>query len=195
MTQVKDRKKRRMVLAFVLAGLLVLGILLGVFIHGQAMRQLYPLRYGEQVEKWAAEYGLDPYMVYAFIRTESSFEPKAESSAGARGLMQMTEDTFDWIKGRIAPEEALSYDDLYQPEHSIRFGCYYLYISLERYGGDLSTAAAAYHSGWGTVDRLLEAGENSSGGETLESFPFTQMSHYVDKINKCYQKYLKIYAE
>ena len=57
-------------------------------------RLLYPRKYSRQVEQWAAEYELDPLLVYAFIRTESGFDPAATSSVEARGLMQMTEETF-----------------------------------------------------------------------------------------------------
>ncbi len=153
-------------------------------------RHSYPLRYTAEVERWAGEYGLDPYLVYSVIRTESSFDPSAQSSAGAIGLMQMTSDTFDWIKSRIAEDEPLVFEDLYQPGNAIRFGCCYLAISLERYGGDVPTAAAAYHSGWGTVDGLLA----ESGGEVLSEFPYRQMSHYVDKINRSYETYLRLYA-
>ena len=72
--------------------------------------------------------------------------------------MQITEQTFDWIKGKIAPEEPLTFDDLYDPETNIRFGSYFVSCCLLRYQDDLSTAAAAYHSGWGTVDALLATG-------------------------------------
>ena len=59
----------------------------------KADQLLYPRKYSQQVEQWAAEYGLDPLLVYAFIRTESGFDPAATSSVDARGLMQMTEET------------------------------------------------------------------------------------------------------
>ena len=71
----------------------------------------YPLKYTEYVEKEAAANGVDPLLIYAVIRTESGFDPGAESSVGARGLMQITEVTFDWIKSKIAPGEDLTFDD------------------------------------------------------------------------------------
>lgn len=155
----------------------------------------YPLDYDELVDEWAEEYGVDPYLVFAIIRTESGFNPDADSSAGARGLMQMTEETFDWIKGKIAPEEELVFQSLYSPDISIRFGVYFMSLCLERYGGDISTAAAAYHSGWGTVDGLLEDSGNTEDGVALTRFPYTQMGHYVNKINNSYDKYQELYAD
>ena len=79
----------------------------------------------------------------------------------------------------------MTFDSLYEPEVSIRFGCYYLHLCLVRYGGDVPTAAAAYHSGWGTVDTLLEKAEHSADGVTLQGFPYNQMNHYVYKITAC----------
>ena len=160
----------------------------------EADRLLYPRKYSRQVEQWAAEYELDPLLVYAFIRTESGFDPAATSSVEARGLMQMTEETFIWLRSKIAPDEGLLFANLYDPETSIRFGCYYLHLCMERYNGDVATAAAAYHSGWGTVDALLQMEEHSADGETLQGFPYNQMNHYVKKITSCYARYQRIYA-
>ena len=159
-----------------------------------AERILYPRKYEATVEQWAQTYDLDPLLVDAFIRTESGFDPQATSSVDARGLMQMTEETFIWLRSKIAPDEGLVFANLYDPETSIRFGCYYLHLCMERYKGDVATAAAAYHSGWGTVDALLQIEEHSSDGETLQGFPYNQMNHYVKKITSGYANYQRIYA-
>ena len=160
----------------------------------QGQRLLYPRKYQTLVDQWAQTYELDPLLVDAFIRTESGFDPDATSAVEARGLMQMTEETFLWLRSKIAAEEDLTFGDLYDPAVSIRFGCYYLHLCMVRYKGDVSTAAAAYHSGWGTVDQLLQMEEHSADGETLEGFPYNQMHHYVNKITACYQTYQRLYA-
>lgn len=160
----------------------------------EVARTKHPLKYTEEVERWSAEYGLDPLLVYAVILTESGFKPAAESSAGARGLMQMTSDTFDWVKTKIAPEEDITFDHLFAPDTSIRFGTAFLSMCLERYGGDISTAAAAYHSGMGTVDELLQVAQYSEDGIRLHEFPHRNMSHYVNKINNNYDKYRELYG-
>ena len=164
-------------------------------VRRQVEQRLYPRKYNDLVEQYAAEYDLDPLLVYSFIRTESGFDPGATSSVDARGLMQMTEETFIWLRSKIAPDEGLLFANLYDPETSIRFGCYYLHLCMERYNGDVATAAAAYHSGWGTVDALLQMEEHSADGETLQGFPYNQMNHYVKKITSCYARYQRIYAE
>ena len=59
---------------------------------------LYPVRYEEIVGKEANEYDLDPALVYAVIRAESSFREEVVSNKGAYGLMQITEPTFEWLQ-------------------------------------------------------------------------------------------------
>ena len=177
----------------VILALAVVGIILFSAFREQIEQWEYPIQYQEYVDYYAGKYGLDPLTLYAFIRTESNFDPMAESSAGARGLMQITEDTFDWIKSRIAPTEALTFDDLYDPEVNIRFGSYFVAYCLLQYG-DLSTAAAAYHSGLGTVGELLANPDYSADGQTLDEFPYPQMRRYVQKITDSYETYKEIYA-
>ncbi len=155
----------------------------------------YPIQYSEYVTYYADKYDIDPLMLYAFIRTESNFDPMADSDAGARGLMQITEVTFDWIKSKIAPTENLTFEDLYDPETNIRFGSYFVSYCLLRYQDDLPTSAAAYHSGLGTVDKLLAQAEYSDDGKTLDHYPYPQMRLYVKKITSSYQRYQEIYTE
>lgn len=178
------------------AGVIVLGLVVvaGILALGPGRKAIHPVKYGDIVEKWAAEYGVDPLLIFAVIQTESGFDPEAESNVGARGLMQVMDETFSWIKGRIAPDEDLSFDDMYDPETAIRFGTYLWAISLQRYGGDISTAAAAYHSGWGTVDGLLKKADYTQDGVTLHTFPYKQMRNYVKKIDHNYQEYHALYG-
>ena len=142
------------------------------------------------VEKYSEEFGLDKYLLLAFIKTESGFNPNAISNANAIGLTQITNEAFEWIKLKLCPNEDVVFEDLYNPETSIRFGAYYISRCLERYNNHLSTAAAAYHSGWGTVDKLLK----DSDKRYLEEFPYKQMNNYVYKINKSYNAYMELYT-
>ena len=190
----RRRRQKRMRRLALLLVLVICAALLLPNLWGKAERLLYPRKYEALVDQWAETYSLDPLLVDAFIRTESGFDPQATSTVNARGLMQMTEETFIWLRSKIAPDEELTFADLYKPEVSIRFGCYYLHLCMERYKGDVATAAAAYHSGWGTVDALLQMEEHSADGETLQGFPYNQMNHYVKKITSCYAAYKRIYA-
>ena len=119
----KQQRRRRMVRRLVALCLaVVLTVCVVPPLCNRAEQLLYPRKYEQLVEKWAADYELDPLLVYAFIRTESGFDPQATSSVDARGLMQMTEETFLWMRSKIAPEEPLTFADLYSPDTAIRFG-------------------------------------------------------------------------
>lgn len=196
MTRRQQKYRTRHPLLRWLAVLLALGILLvSVFFRSRIARAEYPCRYSEYVTYYAAKYDIDPLVLYSFIRTESNFDPAAQSDAGARGLMQITEVTFDWIKTKIAPDEALTFDDLFDPETNIRFGSYFVAYCLLRYDNHLATAAAAYHSGVGTVDGLLADPACSPDGQTLTHYPYPQMRRYVHKITTGYQRYQEIYSD
>ena len=69
--------------------------------HDYFMRTAYPLGYREIVEEEARAQGVDPALVYAVMKAESNFDPDATSHAGARGLMQITPDTFDWLQTKL----------------------------------------------------------------------------------------------
>lgn len=180
-------------ITIVLVGLFLIGVALFSIFRDKVEHWEYPIAYSEYVTYYADKYGIDPYILYAFIRTESNFNPMAESDAGARGLMQITEVTFDWIKSKIAPTEDLTFEDLYDPETNIRFGTYFVSYCLLEYQNDLATAAAAYHSGLGTVNSLLAQAEYSADGKTLDHYPYPQMRLYVKKITGSYQRYQDIY--
>ncbi len=182
-------------IAAVLLCLIAIGSIFVISSHEKIEQWEYPRKYSDLVEYYAGKYDLDERMLYSIIRTESNFNPQAQSNVDARGLMQITEITFDWIKSKIAPSEELTFDDLYDPETNIRFGTYYFSYCLQRYGNDLATAAAAYHSGWGTVDSLLSDSQYSQDGVTLDSFPYTQMQRYVYKVTSAYERYCEIYAD
>ena len=107
----KAKSRRPGLLRTLLAVLVVLALaatLLFTVFRRQVDTMEYPCRYNEYVEYYAGKYNIDPLILYSFIRTESNFNPNAQSNVGARGLMQMTEETFDWIKLKIAPSEDLT---------------------------------------------------------------------------------------
>ena len=171
---------------------------LGVWVLSYGLRcldkRLYPQKYKELVQQYAAENEIDPLLLFSVIRTESGFDSGAVSHVDARGLMQITDETFQWIKSKIAPQENIKFEDLYDPATNIRFGSYYFSRCMKRYHGDVKTAAAAYHSGWGTVDKLLTDPRYSQDGQILHTFPYTQMALYVQKIDRAYTRYQEIYS-
>ena len=186
----------------VIAVILLLAVLtvLAVFGIGYGVekfeRETHPLKYSELVTRYSREYGLDEYLVYAFIKTESSFNPEAESYLGARGLMQIMPETFEWIRYRLSEEDnpEISYDSMYDAEENIRYGCYLLSYLAEEFGGGATEIAAAYHAGVGSVSSWLENGEYSENGKLIK-IPNSDTAHYVDKISNAYEIYCRLYKE
>ena len=125
---------------------------------------MYPLGYTELVERYSAENKLPSELVYAVILTESSFHEDALSSAGAKGLMQLTDDTSEWVAMLLG--EDLRPDDIYEPELNIRRGCRLLAYLYTEVGG-WEEALAADNAGIGRVRGGREHPGLSGGGRGL----------------------------
>lgn len=146
-----------------------------------------PLRHDNVIRQQAERFDLDPALIAAVINAESGFADQT-SSAGARGLMQITPDTADTIE-TLSGGETFTYDDLADPELNIRYGTYYLNHLLDQYGGNEVAALAAYNSGPGNVDEW--------GGAELEAddIEFPETRAYVDTVLEKRQQYRDNYAE
>jgi soluble lytic murein transglycosylase len=120
-----------------------------------AIRDSHPYRYQELIETQAQLNNLHPAFIAAIVLNESSFNPQAESSVGARGLMQMMPDTAEWVHGKIAEGEEYSFDSMYDPTVNVRYACWYMRFLSERFRGDPVLVAAAFHAGQGTVQNWL----------------------------------------
>lgn len=147
-----------------------------------AIGKLYPIEYEDYVSKYSKEYGVDETLVYAVIKTESNFDPEAVSSVNAKGLMQLTEDTFNLVRdkmGYIGYE--YSYKDIFNPEVNIKYGTYLLSLLLKKYDNDEATALCAYNVGQGTVAKWLETA-SSSDHKKLDSIPSASIENYVNKV-------------
>lgn len=151
----------------------------------------HPMKYTEYVERYSREYDLDKYLVYAVIKTESGYDSTAVSNVGARGLMQIMEDSFDWIKFKLGDEDT-EYLDMYDPEENIRYGCYLLGYLYDEFG-NVEAAMAAYHAGRGAVNSWLEDPAYSSDGVHLDVIPISDTAHYVNKITTALETYKKLY--
>lgn len=164
------------------------------FISEALERRLYPLYYTDVVEASADEFGLPPELVYAVILTESSFDADAVSSAGAKGLMQLTDDTNEWVAWRLGEESEPS--RIFEPGLNIRRGCYLLSYLYERFGG-WNEALAAYNAGVGRVDGWLNDILYSTDQRTLivDKLPIEETRNYIIKVLNSAEKYKKLYFE
>lgn len=177
---------------FFLPGMLLASLALLFLGLRQYYRAAYPLGYREVVEPVAAEKELDPALVYAVIRTESGFSATAQSPVDARGLMQLTPDTFQWVRYRLGEEGAAASDLLYDPWENVRYGCTNLSLLLREFDRE-DTALAAYHAGRGSVNRWLGDSRYSDDGDCLTTIPYRDTDTYVKKVLTTRDLYHRLY--
>ncbi len=177
----KTKRTLRPVALFLALALLLGGAIL--ILHRRASSEYEPL-----IARYAAQYNVPEAFVLAVAETESHFRPDAVSSAGARGLMQITPQTFEWLQTKTG--EQLPVEALEDPEVNVRYGTFFLSMLLERFG-NTDTAAAAYNAGMNAVARWLENPEYSDDGVHLKQIPVDETRYYVVKINRALKKYGK----
>jgi hypothetical protein len=124
--------------------------------------------YDQLIRELARRYEVEPALVKAVIRAESHFDPRAVSSKGARGLMQLTPRTARW-HGVSNPQD---------PRQNIRGGVRFLRALLDRFDNDTKLALAAYNAGGGTVERF--------GGLP----PYQETRRYVATVLRYRERYL-----
>lgn len=155
---------------------------------------IYPQKYSNYVEEYSEKFNVDKMLVYAIIKTESSFNSDAVSEVGAVGLMQIMPETFDWLQTKLPPKQKLGSDALFDPETNIRYGVFFLSLLQEEFD-DTELTIAAYHAGRGRVNEWLDDSSISPDGVSIGEFPSRTTAHYVDKVTKNIEKYKKIYSE
>ena len=156
------------------------------------LTKVYKLEYTEYIKKYAKEYNVDEYLIYAIIKAESNFEPNAESHRGAKGLMQLMYSTAEDISKRIGIE--LNEENILEPDININLGTKYISMLIQKYN-NTNLALAAYNAGSGNVDGWIEKGTLKSDGSDIENVPFTETNNYVRKILRDYEIYKNIYEE
>ncbi len=177
--------------------LLLVLVLVGVGIYHAYfyfLKKAYPIEYEDIVTQETAKYEIEPSLVYAVIRSESSFRPQAKSTAGAMGLMQLTPETFQWLQTKVNPGEPMDDTALNDPKVNIRYGVYLLSLLRSQYD-DETVVPCAYNAGMGNVNKWLKNVETSPDGETLSSIPIEETRNYVDRVLKSKEMYEKLYGD
>ncbi len=152
-------------------------VLAAVALTGINLR--YPVKYLDLIAEYSGS--LQPSFVCAVINTESGFRPLARSSAGAEGLMQLTEGTAAWMAETMNYPQ-FSRDDVWEPSVNIAIGCYFLQWLEDYYKGDTLLTLCAYNAGIGNVNRWLKDEQYSADGVTLTRIPFPETAEYVRRV-------------
>jgi len=140
---------------------------------GGNKRKLFPVdvrRYDSIIRRASKHYRLPFAFIKSVIKVESNFNPKAISSAKAKGLMQLMDMT----------AKDLDVTDSFDPEQNIFGGTRYLRLMANKFNGDLEKTAAAYNAGPSAVRRAKGVPN------------FRETKRYVARVKQMYEHYKKI---
>lgn len=156
------------------------------------IKMYYPVKFSETVTKYANEFNVDEFWIFAIIKAESNFNEKAESPKHAMGLMQITSNTGKWGAEKI---KLLEYKDeyLFKPDFNVRIGTWYFAKLLKEFGNNTELALAAYNGGSGNVHRWLSQKIISTNSSITSGIPYKETRDYVKKVKKLYLQYRKLY--
>jgi len=187
----RKKARRRRLLALGTVAVLI-GVFAGALVASgtfdEALQELtLPLRHEDVIRQQADEKEVDAALIAAVIYSESKFRDQT-SSAGARGLMQITPAAAETI-AKNSKATTFELQDLGDPEINIRYGTFLLREHLERYDGDEAAALAAYNAGPGNADKW-------GGAElTIEDIGFPETRAYVEEVLEKREEYRREYAK
>ncbi|HXL52181.1 MAG TPA: transglycosylase SLT domain-containing protein [Gemmatimonadales bacterium] len=158
----------------------------------RVLRVIFPWPNRRAVEAEAAEFGVDPLLLVAIVRQESVFDAQALSPAGARGLAQLLPGT--------AALTARGLDVTFYPEWinvpdlNLHLGAAHLQELLQRFGGRVDAAVAAYNAGSSPVKRWLERPGADDPDEFVELIPYQETRGYVRAVLRNRELYRALYV-
>ena len=145
-----------------------------------------PLRHEDVIRQQAEDKNVDADLIAAVVYAESRFRDQT-SSAGARGLMQITPETADTIE-TLSGGETFVYEDLANPDLNIRYGTFYLRHLLDRFDDNEEAALAAYNAG-------PEQAEEWGGSDLeVDDIEFEETRDYVEDVLSDRAAYQEQYA-
>ncbi len=176
---------------------LLIFIILGVLLLREGYRRYYiaayPIKYQTEVTKASEQFHIPPSLVYAIVHTESSFNPNAISTANAKGLMQLTDGTFQWALSRAGEKDRYTPAALFEPAINIHYGVYVLTLLGEQFE-NTETILAAYNAGQGNVNQWLADTRYSADGKTLHTIPYPETETYITRVLEAQQRYQALYS-
>lgn len=147
------------------------------------LRIVFPMPFKDLIVREAARNSIDPFLVAALIRQESSFDPLALSRAGAVGLMQVMPATAN-----------RSTQQLKQPDTNVRIGTAHLRTLIDRYRGQPAYLLAAYNAGQTPVGRWLKLPGSGDPLIFAERVPYEETRGYVKIVQRNAWMYRLLYS-
>lgn len=174
--------------------LVILSAVLWLINTSFVWKWMYPIKYMEEIKQSSQRFQMDPMLILAIIRTESSFDTKQISHKGAVGLMQLMPDTAKWVIEQ-AGFDPMAIEYLDDPKVNIDIGTWYIKFLLNQFNGDLVRAIAAYNAGPGKVNQWLSNQQWDGTLEKVSEIPYKETRHYVQRVLYYQNRYEQIYAD
>jgi soluble lytic murein transglycosylase len=190
--EAKPKRGRKRTI-FAVAGTVLLGAAIGFIVTNpekfeETLREVtLPLRHEDIIRQQAQDKGVEAPLIAAIIYVESHFRDQT-SSAGARGLMQITPNTAKEIE-KLSGGKNFEYDDLADPDLNIRYGTFYIRHLLNQYEGNEVAAVAAYNAGPAKVH------EWGAANMDTDDIDFPETRDYVEKVLDKRDDYRSHYSE
>ena len=192
----KEKNRAPIIIAVICVSFIsILLVILYTYIpklQSESEKILYPIEFEEFVNEYSSKYNLEKSLVFAIIKTESSFDSDAVSAVGAKGLMQLTDETFEWMNYIYDDGQYSDSSVLFDPETNIMFGCRVLRTLIDYFDStDMTVILSAYNAGIGYAETWLEEYPDGNGG--INYIPFDETRSYVEKVTDAKEKYTEIY--
>ncbi|MCL2016792.1 MAG: lytic transglycosylase domain-containing protein [Defluviitaleaceae bacterium] len=188
MTRKTAKKIKILIISFGLLGVLLAAA--GIFV----VQLYFPIRHLEIIKQNAGNF--EPAFILAVIHAESSFRPYVVSHRGARGLMQVMDETGEWV-ANMMNFEYYNAETLFIPEDNIAIGSYFLNWLWRYFDGDKTLILSGYNAGIGNVNRWLQDERFSEDGLTLSYIPFLETRNYIQRVQQrtwIYTQLLRFYG-
>ena len=152
----------------------------------------YPLGWRAEIASAAQKGAVDPLLVSAVVREESSYNPLVRSRVGARGLMQLMPDTARPL-ARARGMDFREGDLLDDPAANVELGAAYLGWLVREFG-EPRLAMAAYNAGPNRVKEWWAARKSDDLEVWVEQIPYNETRNFVRRVSVGYEEYRRLYA-
>lgn len=178
------------VLGFILLTILTLvAVSYGVIAYQTSRTQI---NYQDQINEYSNKYNVDPLLTASIVKVESDFDNDAQSHQGAKGLMQLLDETAKHSAEVIG--EDYYPDKLNDIDYNLKLGVGY-YNYLYNYYNNKELALAAYNGGVGNVDKWIDQGVLDKENPDISKIPFDETRQYVTKVMANYEVYKTFYKD
>lgn len=154
--------------------------------------QAYPRAFAELVVPEAKKWGMNPYLIWALMTVESSYNPDSVSVAQALGLLQVIPKT-GLKTAELLGEEDFGHYDLLDEDVAIRHGVFYFSQLVRKFHGQELFAIAGYNGGPHRVAEWIDMRGDMPMDEFVEEIPFDQARGYTKKVSRFLSLFLRTY--